>query len=193
MSDNPTPRPHHCERCGKLHRRCLAHNRQGGPCGHQPANGSDVCRLHGGSSPQAKAKAHLRLVEGQARRFVDLQGAAPVEDPIAALAQLGGEALALKDALATTVADLEQVRYQGRVGEQVRGEIQALLNAMGQAERLLVALAKLDLDERRVRLDESKAALVAGVIERVLQAAGLDPSRIEVRRLVAAELEAVAQ
>ena len=89
----------------------------------------------------------FRVVEGQARRFVDLQGAAPVKDPLGALEQLAGEALALKSTLGSAVEHLEELRYRGRLSEQVRGELTALLGAMAQAERLLVALAKLDLDE----------------------------------------------
>lgn len=40
---------------------CTARNKAGEPCGHIAAKGQRVCRLHGGSSPQALNKARIRL------------------------------------------------------------------------------------------------------------------------------------
>lgn len=42
-------------------RRCTAHNRFGERCKNAPIRGSNVCRTHGGASPQVKRKAALRL------------------------------------------------------------------------------------------------------------------------------------
>ena len=38
-------------------RRCTARNRAGAPCGKFAMKGQNVCRNHGGASPQAQAKA----------------------------------------------------------------------------------------------------------------------------------------
>ncbi len=44
--------------------KCSAHNRDGSPCGASPIRGAKVCRMHGGASPQVRAKAAERLREG---------------------------------------------------------------------------------------------------------------------------------
>lgn len=41
--------------------KCKAINRAGVQCGNRPMIGQAVCRMHGGSSPQAKAKTAERL------------------------------------------------------------------------------------------------------------------------------------
>ena len=41
--------------------RCTAHNKRGGMCKSQAILGATVCRMHGGSAPQVKAKAAERL------------------------------------------------------------------------------------------------------------------------------------
>lgn len=44
-----------------MKRPCTAHRSNGEVCLAQAMRGGNVCRVHGGSSPQAKLKAELRL------------------------------------------------------------------------------------------------------------------------------------
>lgn len=44
-------------------RQCTAKNRQGVRCGNAAILGGTVCRTHGGSAPQVRRKAALRLQE----------------------------------------------------------------------------------------------------------------------------------
>jgi hypothetical protein len=41
---------------------CKARRRNGQPCGNRPINGATVCRMHGGSAPQVRAAAQVRLL-----------------------------------------------------------------------------------------------------------------------------------
>jgi hypothetical protein len=75
-------------------RLCIAHNRQGQLCSKHAMRGQNVCRNHGGSSPQALAKA-----------------AAAVELAELRLRNLAPRAVAELEALVTG-ADSEQVRLQ---------------------------------------------------------------------------------
>lgn len=42
---------------------CTAHKKNGDPCSNPPVRGATVCRMHGGSAPQVRAKANQRLIE----------------------------------------------------------------------------------------------------------------------------------
>lgn len=151
-----------------------------------------MCATHGGRAPQVKRAAAERVVVNQVTRL-GLLDAGPVEDPVSALMELGGEAVALVAALKTHVADLERVGTEpGRFGEQLKPEITAYLGAIREAERILTSIVRLNLEERLVRIDEERARLVVTVIERVLAVAGLDPQAIDVRATVARELARVA-
>lgn len=44
-------------------RQCTATNRRGERCGQAPILGGTVCKTHGGSAPQVRRKAALRLQE----------------------------------------------------------------------------------------------------------------------------------
>jgi hypothetical protein len=154
--------------------------------------------MHGGASPQARRKAAERLAAAEARRTLeDLGGQVePIGDPFAALEQLAGEAVALVAVLRGQVAALQAVRYQGGPGsgtEQLRGELQAYMTALGRAESILGRIAALDLDARRVRLQEAQVALVVSAFAKVLRhgALGLDvEAQRRARGMLALELGA---
>jgi hypothetical protein len=44
-------------------RQCSARTRSGARCRQRPIQGGTVCRMHGGSAPQVKRAANLRLLE----------------------------------------------------------------------------------------------------------------------------------
>ena len=75
-------------------RLCIGHNRQGQPCRKYAMQGQQVCRNHGGGSPQALAKAAAAVELAQLR-----------------LRNLAPRAVAELESLVTG-ADSEQVRLQ---------------------------------------------------------------------------------
>lgn len=162
--------------------KCSAKRRNGEACKAWAVAGMKVCRMHGGASPQAKAAAQRRLAEAAAVRAVEADAAAdlahaalrPVKDPVELLAMLASEAAAWKDALAARVNALMSVRFTSEQGaEQLRSEVALYERAMDRTAKLCESLAKLGLEDRRVRLDEQTADLVAGVIRAILDDLGL--------------------
>lgn len=118
---------------------------------------------------------------------------APITDPITALEELAGQAKALVDSLAAVVTDLKTIRYRGDHGEQLRGELTVYLAALQQAESILGRIVVLDLDDRRVRVDERRARLEAEVtqaavanMQQLLLDLGLDLNAPEVQQAVRA-------
>jgi hypothetical protein len=170
-------------------RRCTARSTTSGErCKKFAIVGGTVGDRHGGRAPQVRRAAAERAAREKVSRL-GLLGAKPVDDPVSALMELGGQAVGLVDALREHVAELERVgTMPGRWGEQVKPEIAAYLSAIHEAERILTIIVRLNLEERLVRLDEGRAELVARVIERVLAEAGVDPQAIDVRSSVARQL-----
>lgn len=61
--------------------RCVATARSGKQCGSRPIQGATVCRMHGGSAPQVKAKAEERLRALQAPALAALEELIEQADP----------------------------------------------------------------------------------------------------------------
>ena len=172
---------------------CGAKTRAGGECGHWAMAGGRRCRMHGGASPHVRAAAQRRVAEAKATKVIAREKLAPVDDPIRALRELAAEALAVKAYFGDRVNALEQLRYQAGAGEQVRGELILYGQAFDRAAKLCESLARLNLDERTVRLDEARVTLLVGALARVLAdpVLGLDaPRQARAAALLVEALEA---
>jgi len=184
MPVHPTPRPHECIKCGQPHTKCLAHNRQGKPCGMGAIDGADVCRMHGGASPQAQRLAAVRVQEHEARRMLDIEGNFdPISDPYTEMSLLAGEVVRLKNVLREKVEELTTLKDVG--GDKVATQIDVLMSAyergLDRCERILTNMARLDLDGKiaalQARVDEETGAIVSSALTVALSAVTLEPDQ----------------
>lgn len=145
--------------------KCVATcNRTGNRCGKWPIRGGVVCATHGGSIGHVKVKAAERLIEQEAMAMVSRMDIGPVENPLLELKLLAGRVLAWERVFDEKRQQLEEWRYTHGSGEQLRSEVAVVERAMDRAANVLMMIAKLNLDERLVRLEEAKAALVEKLI-----------------------------
>lgn len=191
-------------------RRCGAKKRDGSgqPCGKYAIMGGTVCASHGGASPQARRRAAENLLMIRALKLVpDPDDRAQITDPINSLFEAAEEAQAVKDTLSVLVNELDELGYRGGlqhdedgrlvgVGtEQTRAEFMAYERALERFTKILVDIAKLDLDARRLRIDEWHRQQVSGatllVLTSVLTSLGLSIDDQQVRGLVMEQLKAL--
>lgn len=167
---------------------CGARKRQGeGTCGQAAGWGTDhpgdgPCKLHGGATRNHRDAAAVRQVEAGARRALAGLGVSePVANPLLELQRLAGEVGAFKDALRGMVERLNSVRYDGPLGEQIRGEITLYERALDRCARVLRDITALKIDERIVqiqsRVSEQQGLLIAGAIRAILEDLALTPEQ----------------
>jgi hypothetical protein len=140
---------------------CGAAKRQGGGHCKKPAGwgtphpGRGRCRLHGGSTRSQSRRAAEQEIEDRASAILADLGAPPVENALVELQRLAGRALALENAIGQMVNELGSLRYESKTGggEQLRAEVAVLERAMDRCGRLLVDIAKLNIDERIVQIN----------------------------------------
>jgi hypothetical protein len=160
--------------------KCGAKKKQGeGNC-KRPAGwgtdhaGSGQCKLHGGCMPNNRVSA----IEEQAVRLLYKHNAGPVADPLEALQRLAGRALALEETIGKLVNDLRSVRYSTETGgEQLRAEVAVLERAMDRCGKILVDIAKLNIEERMAKVTEAQAALAEKALLLTLGEMGFTPQQ----------------
>lgn len=165
-----------CTGCGQVHdpSKCNAHSktRQGVQCGNAPRRGQRVCGFHGGNTKKALAAAEARLAGEKIRTRIGKLQYQPVTNPLLALQELAGKAKAWMDVCEDHVSRLEKLRYGTEGGEQIRGEVQLFERAIDQCRKVLVDVARLNIDERLAKIDEQQSqamvALLFGLIQKVL-------------------------
>lgn len=175
-------------------RRCGAtvknRDNAGERCPNWAMQEQSVCKRHGGGSPQAIKKAARKIAEvtlnQQANKLLVTLGADPVDNPLTALSELAGEVLAFKNALGAKVNALEEIRYKGGAGEQLRAEVALYERAIDRAGNLLGNIARLNIDERLAAINEKQAGVVIAAIEAALAHAGITGEAAVEAKVVAA-------
>ncbi|WGX98743.1 hypothetical protein [Nocardioides sp. L-11A] len=154
-----------CQRCGQIHPRCTAHSkRSGAPCGRHPSQGQEVCKIHGGGSPQAIAAAERRQLVKAADRamqdlWVGLDQATAVTDPVASLQKLAGALEQLVDETGRRVSTMDHLAG-GQHLTALRGEVTLFERALARLADVLDKMARLGIAERHVELEQERAQLV---------------------------------
>lgn len=178
-------------------RQCKGTRRDGSRCTAPPMKGQLVCRMHGGSSPQARAKAAVRQREQAIDDTLGKLGYAPVEDPLSALADLAGEVLAWKQQAAEHVARLKAMSRDNFAtgGEEVRADILVFERGMDRAITVLATIARLNIDERLARISDEQAKAWSEFLRGVMTDPALSLStgqRAEVKGAIERHLAAVS-
>ena len=151
------------------------------------------CRKHLGNAPTVARAAERERLEAEVRAELARLDVTPVGNPLEELQKLAGRVLAWEKAIGELVNRLSGIRYESEHGgEQLRAEVALLERAMDRCERVLVAMARLNIDERLARVTERQAALVTDVIKGALDDLGIDRSGEEVRKVMARRLRLVA-
>lgn len=157
---------------------CRATAKTGLRCRRFCAEGATVCFKHGAGAPQVRRKALDRRLQRQSWRaainFLGNAGYRQIDDPVEALAELAGEVWAAKDYFASKI---EQLRYSSQSGEQLRAEVALYERALDRCIKVLEVMARLGISERRTKVAEAQAILLAAVIQNVLGRLELSPDQ----------------
>lgn len=176
-------------------------NPAGSRCDLWALKGQKVCALHGGGTPQARRAAAKKIAEAKltkdANRLLVQLGATSCDNPLAALSARAGIEYATWQALGQVVNDLferDELRYTDSKGsEQIRSEVAMYERASVRVDTLLGMIAKLNIDDRLVKIEEEKAAIVMNAINAGLAEIGITGTEAStVKRVVARHLQAAA-
>lgn len=174
--------------------KCKAKKTDGSPCKAWAIKGAEVCRVHGGRAPQVRAAAARNLAEAALTSALTkrLRDATPVNDPLGELRRLAGEAVLWKDKLSEKVDELSSYEYTAAFGdEKVKATVAIFTSAMRSCHELLRDMARLNIDERQLKIDEATAMAVIRAIDKGLKLGGVTgPVALAVREAVARELRA---
>lgn len=149
---------------------CKAHKseqRGGACCKHDPMRGQTTCTHHGGKAGYrrrvgATVVAEAKVVAAARKLIPDVADREAIANPLEKLLELASEADAFRESLRILSNKLDnKIRYFGAAGgEQLRAEVATYRVAMRDTADLLVAIAKLDIEERLARISERRLDLV---------------------------------
>lgn len=180
-------------------KRCSAKSsRTGKPCQAWAVVGTNVCVAHGGAAPQVKAKALVR--RAVATYGLPTSTTDPLGELLGELSRTSGHVAWLSALVAQLDHDDEtgksELRQWHASGEGGHWEPSVWLRLYGEERDRLIKVAKTCLDagvaERQVRIAEQQGELVAGLLRRVLEGVGVDPSSELARQVVRRELTTLA-
>ena len=167
-----------------------------GPCRKPAGWGTDhvgigACRLHGGSTRNHRVSAARRATEYEARALLERLGQPePLGDPVEELLALGAEVRSYLTVLRERLAELREFSSEDVAAiDREKALVRLYGDGLDRTHRVLADLARLGLDERRVRVREAQAGALLVAVARAFDRLGLDAAQQrQARQLIAAEL-----
>lgn len=162
---------------------CTAKSKQSGQqCKRNAAPGQTKCAMHGAKAPQAVAAAQRRQAEAEATAWMlkHLKDATPmahlgeVYDELLAVA---GTARTMRLVIQQRVSELAGTGYEGATGEQVKADVMLLERALDRSAKVMELIARLDIDERKQRLEDAEVDLLERVVRGILERLDLTPEQ----------------
>jgi hypothetical protein len=117
----------------------------------------------------------------------------PVTNPVAELATVAAKVLYFQDLMEVEVSRLHALEtFDVKGTENIKAVVGAYERALERSINVLDKIARLDIDNRLVRIEEQQAEMVMVAFVATLRKMGLEPDDItRARAMLAAELEAV--
>ena len=171
-----TPAPPHGRKRAPAHMCGRRSKQTGQPCQLAAGPNGEPCRFHGGATPQIKAKAARLKTEREISEALGKLNVVPVHDPLTALSELAGEIVAWKELAADRVAVLKGMAQENNItgAEEVKAEIQVFERALDRCISVLATIARLNIDERLVRISEKQAEIVKAALLGALTDTGVN-------------------
>lgn len=149
--------------------RCIAMAKGTGQrCKRRPIPGGRVCVIHGGASPQARAAAERRKAEAEATALLEQvwrPDAPPVTNVVDALHKMAGQLQHSVNVLGARAST-----------EDLGGPAALAWRSIVREQRqLLVEIARLNIEERFVQLEQRRADLVTAAFRAAVEAVSLSP------------------
>ena len=95
-----------------MHTTCGAKTRSGEPCKTPPVMGGTSCKMHGAGTKQSQAKSAERLLEVRVGQELARQQITPVTDPLQALMDAAGSAVAWMRFCQARLTQLTRLEYE---------------------------------------------------------------------------------
>lgn len=187
---------------------CKAKRRDGQQCGSHAVKGLEVCRMHGGSSPQSRAKRDRYIADQKASREAH-RLAQPIDtDPAQALLDLVSTAageVAYWAARVDEIQDRDEKRLTSGLTKITEGkdrggvttlrtvetvaaiEYRMWTAAQDRLAQYATAALRAGVEERRVRIAEDLGSHMVGLIRRVLDRLDLQAWQEELASTVVPE------
>lgn len=151
-------------------RRCRARSKRSGQqCRAYAVEGMSVCRMHGGSSPQAREAAQRRKAEREATALLQViwdPDAAPITNPVEALQKLAGQ---VQHAVNVLGAMLQNADLDGPTAA-------AWARAMRELRQVLEGMERLDLAGKHIELQQQQAQIVTSAFVAACEVVQLLPA-----------------